>query len=296
MRTSTMGLAAFAIAAAGGFSQNQSAATPSNCRVAGALIRLQDLPEASGIAASRRTPGVFWAHNDSDDPVLFAIDQQGSLKGRVRVTGAQVDDWEDIAVGPCPQGTCIYIADIGDNSGNRKHITIYRAPEPAPGDGATPNAEAFNASYPEGPQDAESLFVTPDSGVFVITKGDPGVVALYRFPRQLTRGGIMQLERVGEPVAGPNVEAANRPTAADVSPDGRWIVVRTTKWLAFHASADLTAGRWRETFRMDLTALNEPRGEGITFADRHTLMLIGEGGGLTRRPGTLARVTCALPE
>jgi hypothetical protein len=294
MRTLIISLTVSAIAAAGAFSQDQSATPPSNCRISGGLIRLQDLPEASGIAASRRTPGVFWAHNDSGDPVLFAIDQQGSVKGRVRVTGARVDDWEDIAVGPCPQGTCVYIADIGDNGARRKHVTLYRVPEPAPGDAATANAEAFNASYPDGPHDAESLFVTRDSGLFVITKGDPGAVALYRFPRQLTQGTTMQLERVGEPVAGPNVEAANRPTAADVSPDGRWVVVRTTKWLAFYAAADLTAGRWREAFRMDLTPLDEPRGEGITFGGRDSLVLVSEGGGLTRRPGTLARVTCTL--
>src|SRR5262245_45881211 len=96
------------------------------CRIASGLSRLPDLPEASGLAASRRNPGVLWTHNDSGDPFVFAITSTGGVKGRVRVTGAQVWDWEDIAVGPCPKGTCLYIADIGDNDRRRRSVTIYR--------------------------------------------------------------------------------------------------------------------------------------------------------------------------
>jgi hypothetical protein len=81
-----------------------STADRSNCRVVGKIVQLRDLPEASGIAASARTPGLFWAHNDSGDPVIYALDSQGAIKDRVRVTGAAVDDWEDVAVGPCPHG------------------------------------------------------------------------------------------------------------------------------------------------------------------------------------------------
>ena len=275
-------------------SQGQSATAP-GCQPSGPIIRVNDLPEGSGVAASRRTPGVFWAHNDSGDPVLFALDSQGAVKGRVRVSGAQVDDWEDIAVGACPQGTCLYVGDIGDNNGRRKHVTIYRVPEPSPGDSATANAEAFQASYPGGPHDAESLFVTADSRVFIVTKGSPGVVALYRFPSELASGRVMQLERVGEPVAGENVKPEDRPTAADISPDGRWIAIRTTKRVAFYAAADLTAGRWREAFRTDLTSIGEPRGEGVTFADGSTLILVGESASVLKRPGTFARLTCRMP-
>ncbi|MCA1559796.1 MAG: hypothetical protein LC804_05865 [Acidobacteria bacterium] len=133
--------------------------------MASEIVRLADLPEASGVAASHRTPGVFWAHNDSGDPVIFALHERGAIKGRVRVAGAQVDDWEDIAVGPCAHGSCLYIADIGDNSGTRNRITLYRVPEPLPSDAATDAVEVFHATYPDGAHDAEALFVTPDSDV-----------------------------------------------------------------------------------------------------------------------------------
>src|SRR3982751_4845835 len=51
-------------------------------------------PEASGVAVSRRTPGVLWVLNDSGEPVVTAVDADGGVKGRVVVAGAAVRDWE----------------------------------------------------------------------------------------------------------------------------------------------------------------------------------------------------------
>ena len=190
-------------------------------------------------------------------------------------------------------GLCT-LADIGDNSGTRKHITLYRVAEPTPGDAATAPVESFQAAYPDGPHDAEALFVSGDSDVFLITKGDPGPVALFKFPQPLASGTTLQLQRIGEPIAGANIEAQDRPTAADSSPDGQWVAVRTTQWLAFYRTADLIAGRWREAFRTDVTGLGEPRGEGVTFAGNDSVILVGEAGGLLRGDGTVARLTCTL--
>jgi hypothetical protein len=264
------------------------------CKVSTEIVRLAELPEASGVAASRRTPGVFWAHNDSGDPVIFALDERGAVKGRVRVAGAKVEDWEDIAVGPCARGSCLYIGDIGDNSAKRDRITLYRAPEPAPSDAATDGVEVFHATYPDGAHDAEALFVTPDSDVFIITKGDPGLVALYRFPRPLDSKGSMQLQRVGEPLASGKVEPKDRPTAADVSHNGAWVAVRTSHYVTFYRTADVIAGRWRQAARFDLTGLGERRGEGLAFAAKDLVVLVGEGGGVSRSPGTFATLACEL--
>jgi hypothetical protein len=263
------------------------------CRISGEVARLPELPEASGVAASRRTVGVLWAHNDSDDPVIFALNEMGAVIGRVRVTGAEVNDWEDIAVGPCSQGSCVYVGDIGDNSGRRPHITVYRAPEPLPQEAGTRPAEAFHATYPDGARDAEALFVTASSDVFIITKGDPGDVALYRFPRPLHPGATVRLERVAAPGGGSTTRATDRPTAADASPDGRWVALRTIREVVFFRIEDLLAGRWREAFRTDVSRLREPRGEGLTFGQDGALFLVGEGGGLSRA-GTFARLACTL--
>jgi hypothetical protein len=56
------------------------------CKPAAALQRVAELPEGSGPAASRRTPGRFWSHNDSGEPVLFALDGKGRVIGRLTVS------------------------------------------------------------------------------------------------------------------------------------------------------------------------------------------------------------------
>ena len=77
---------------------------PPQCHPAGSVMRLKELPDASGVAASRRHPGIVWALNDSGDPVIYAIDANGTVTGRVRLTGATLEDWEAISVGACPGG------------------------------------------------------------------------------------------------------------------------------------------------------------------------------------------------
>jgi hypothetical protein len=66
------------------------------------LEMLGRLPEASGLALSRRSPGLLWSMNDSGDTTLYALSTTGELRGRVRVTGATIRDWEDVSTGSCP--------------------------------------------------------------------------------------------------------------------------------------------------------------------------------------------------
>lgn len=73
--------------------QDARSSSTSNCRPVGTRAPLRELPEASGVAAGRRTSGVLWAHNDSGDPVIFALDSHGAVKGHheLRVPVAQAD-------------------------------------------------------------------------------------------------------------------------------------------------------------------------------------------------------------
>jgi hypothetical protein len=262
-----------------------------SCRPDGPLVPLPEIPEASGIAVSRRSPGLLWSHNDSGEPVLFGLDWQGKIKARIRVTNAEMEDWEDTAAGPCPAGSCLYLADIGDNRGTRKRITVYRVPEPGLGDASTAPAEAFHATYPDGPHDAEALFVTPEAEVFVVTKSQRG---LYRFSKPLRSGSSVVLERVSTPNIGgvSGKKRGSRITGAAASPDGKWAALRTNTSVLFYRLPDLLSGA-SPTLHFDLATLQEPQGEGIGWGEKGTIYLTGEGGG-KNRPGTLARITCAL--
>lgn len=259
------------------------------CQPSGALVRLTDLPEASGLTMSRTRPGRLWAHNDSGAPTLFALDANGRVAGRVTVNGAGVEDWEAIASGPCASASCLFVGDIGDNDARRPHITVYRLTEPSDAT-AVVRAEPFHATYPDGAHDAESLIVAPDGSLLVVTKGDSGPVAVYRFPRELKSGTPMQLERVGQPlIAKPTPR--QRVTDAAVSGDGQWVALRTNDALMFYRASEFLRGEFREAGRFDLKALGEPQGEGIVFGSGDAVHVAGEGGG-KKAPGTLGTLSC----
>jgi hypothetical protein len=264
------------------------------CRPAGPVAAIAELPEASGIAVSRRVPDRLWAHNDSGQPVLFALDRRGAVTGRLRLSGVAVEDWEAIAVGPCPGGSCVFVADIGDNDAERKRVTIYRFPEPQAADTSVAVTDIFHATYPDGAHDAEALLVTPDGGVFIVTKGDTGAVALYKFPAELKPGTTHQLQRIGKPRGSAKPGAAERVTDGAVSSNGEWVVLRSGAQLTFHRMADLLAGNWRAARTVDLKAVGEAQGEGVAMGADDTVYLAGEGGGKSQ-PGTFARLTCSVP-
>lgn len=268
-----------------------------SCRVTSAAMSVEGLTEASGIAVSRRTPGVLWSHNDSGEPSLVAVSTDGKTRGRVYVSGASSGDWEDVEVGSCPQGSCIYIGDIGDNSGRRREVFIYRVPEPDSGATVTARAESMRVSYPDGPRDAEALIVLPDGRLFIVSKGERGPVTLYRVPQAFENGAAVRLERVAtlsEPEGTKSVGRQDRVTGAGASPDGRWIVLRTLSAITFYDAKTLTTGNTQEAFRFDVSSVRERQGEGVAVGDDGTVWLASEGGG-NKRPGTISRLSCTLP-
>jgi hypothetical protein len=255
------------------------------CDQASVPVPLPALPEASGIAASRRTTGLLWSVNDSSPAVLFGLNDAGDVLARVQVTGASVTDWEDISVAGCAQGSCLYIADIGDNDERRASIRVYRVPEPSAGDARTSSAEVFEARYPDRPHDAEASFVTRDGSVYIVTK-EALAGSLYRYPA-LETGRTVTLERVA-------MLPISKITDADTSADGSWLAVRSGDEAVFYRTDALLEGDVEHGAAVLLKPFDEPQGEGITFRDRDTVFLAGEGG-KKGVPGTLRQLRCRFP-
>jgi hypothetical protein len=271
-----------------------SAAAGAQCRITRSEVSLGvRVPEASGAALDRQTPGLFWAHGDSgNEPVLFAMGANGQLLGRVRLTGARNRDWEDMAIGPCPGGTCVYAGDIGNNQGRPMDLVLYRAPAPQATDSATAPAQAFRARFPGGGRDAEALFVMPDGEVYLVTKGRTEAVELWRWPTPLRPGPAVALERVREIAPRPQ-QLGDYVTGAGASRNGRWVAVRTYGRLAMYRAADLLGGGG-PAFTMNLAALGETFGEGVAIDDDGTVLLVSEGSGQPTG-STAAWLQCALP-
>ena len=278
-----------ATAGAGVAGLSATAAAP--CRItqrpqplAGVLV------EASGVAQSRRHPELFWTHSDSGAPEVFAIDAAGKVAGRVRVDGARLGDWEDIAEAACPAGQCLYIADIGDNYAVRQSVTLYRVPEPEARDAATKPAEVFQARYPEGPSDAEALFVLAPDQVYVITKGSTGPIALYRVPMSTSGGQAPVMQKIRQISSG-KANQRERVTGAGASPDGRWVAIRSHGAVVFFRSSELLGGGG-SAFAMDIRELGEAQGEGVSLGPEGAVILTSEG---RQGAATFARLSCKLP-
>jgi hypothetical protein len=196
-------------------------------------ITSSTLDEISGLVASRSNAGALWVHNDSNDgdtARFFAMSTSGARLGTFTLTGATNFDWEDIAIGPkLGGGNYLYLGDIGDNNALRSTITVYRTTEPLSTGGATIASIAYTSvklKYPGGARDAESMFVDPLSGdLFIISKRTE-LPELYSVPANVfdTNGQTVTMTALGSFASLPDM-----PTAADISPDGRYILVRSSK-------------------------------------------------------------------
>jgi hypothetical protein len=186
------------------------------------------LVELSGLVASRAQPGVLYAHNDSGDTArFFAIAQTGAVAQTFVLDGGTAHDWEDIALGPCPTGTCVYLGDIGDNNRVRTDYAIYRVPEPTVTSGSLEVPwERFAYEYPQGARhNAETIFMHPATGrLYLVTKEDTAPSEVYRFPLPFDSGKTATLELVTTLTVPTN---ADRPlTAGDVNPCGTGVLLR----------------------------------------------------------------------
>lgn len=249
-------------------------------------IDTDKVTEASGIAASRSNPGVFWTHNDGPSDHVYAFSFQGALLGNFDFSKSP-DDIEDIATGPGPNPSLsyLYIGDIGSNTADREIVHIYRMPEPAvdlawASDPVSPTikdgVENFQLRYPSGKFDAEALLVDPlDQALYIATK-EPDQTRIFRIQlTQLADGKTRDLElALTLPIGKINGGA--------VSADGRIITLRSEDFaLAWsrNLGETVTDALARPSTRIPVVGQpNEPNGEAISFLpDNSGYITLSEG-------------------
>ncbi|HRG98716.1 MAG TPA: hypothetical protein PLR99_20835 [Polyangiaceae bacterium] len=256
-----------------------------DAEIAGTLAS-KELVELSGLAASLRHDGVFYTHNDSGDRArFFALDERAGLRATYELAAVTATDIEDIAVGPCPAGACVFLGDIGDNDARRAEVQVYRVPEPELADGRlTP--EVLTLTYPDGPHNAETLLVSPDSGdLVIVTKTPTGRSGVYTAPANAVPGRAV-LRKVGEVVVPP--VGGGLVTGGALHPCEKRVVLRTyTVMLEYRFTGGLET--LFEGAPTVIAAGREPQGEAVTYsANGRSIFTISEG-----KSAPLHRSDCA---
>jgi hypothetical protein len=232
--------------------------------------------EASGLAASRKNPGVLWIHNDDGPACVYAMTAQGKHLGVYNLAGAKMRDWEDIAIGPGPQANVdyIYVGAIGDNNSKRKNVIVYRVAEPKVDANQTPSVvtvgdvEMIELTYPDGPRNAETLMVDPlTKDIYIVSKEQTSKVYRAAYPQSAFATATADRSTTGKTVL---EEVAKlhwgMATAGDISPDGNEIIIRgyfgASLWLRPKSEP-----LWKafENSECSIPIIPERQGEAICF-------------------------------
>lgn len=244
--------------------------------------------EASGLAFSRRTPGVLWTHNDSGgEPGLFALDAAtGARRGKARVAGVANTDWEDLAAFTLDGRDYLLVADTGDNFAQRAVVVLHVVEEPAP-EQLDPEVEllllpAYSIPfvYEHGARDCESVAVDAATRtVWLLTKRDvparvyslPLAAATAAQPAVARQQGVVthfrQPDALQRLVQAPLGALIGMPTAMDFTADGTAAVVVLYGDLLYFRRQG--AESWAETLArkpVHLPYHQLPQAEAVAFS------------------------------
>ena len=237
------------------------------------LLENPQIKEASGLIASIQNEGFLWTHNDSGDTNrVFLIDQNGKGTREFYLEGATNRDWEAISIATFPEGSFLYLADIGDNEAKYNECFIYKVAEPTistntPQTNTLKNVQKITFKYPDGARDSECLMidqVTKD--IFILSKRD-GNQRLYRLPYPQSFSETITAEFVEAVSFSPAYSKTFYITDGNISSDNQEIIIKNYfqvfHWRRQNNESIPDALKRTATF---LPYYIEPQGEGICFS------------------------------
>jgi len=252
----------------------------------------QRIDESSGLACSRRRPGVFWTHNDSgDDSCLYAFDRRGRTLATLLLPDVHTYDVEDVASLTLDGKPYLLVGDTGNNGLGSEVQILYLIEEPVidpaqrEGDSAGGGevdrgavaeatiAQVIYLSYEDDHRDCEGLAIDPTTKtILLVTKERAARCHVYALPWPPNDPKKVSTARQIATLEVPPV------TALDVSPDGRRAVVLTYGDAYEFSRAD--GEDWKTAFSRPGRWLAMPRrrqGESICYGpDGRTLYLTSE--------------------
>lgn len=270
------------------------------------IVRIDDLTEASGLAASLTHDGILWSHNDSGDTArLFAINRKGGAAAVVRLRDTGSTDAEAMARLEVPRDgsgadPVLILADIGDNEAVRDgsdraagaaralpQLIVVPEPKKLQNQQATPTLR-IRYSYPDGPGDAETLLADPRTQrLYVVSKALFGG-RLYAVPPQVWPGADGKVARAAARPGAPRrtvttelvpMASIPMPLATDgaIQADGAIVVRGYGSLSIFPPAEELSDGAARAVASLGLPS--QQQGEGLALDPDHvgSVLINSEG-------------------
>lgn len=209
-------------------------------RQCGTLVTASTLPEISGIACSRVTPGYIWMQSD-DYRNVIAADEKGDKRYlKISFTGLPDRwDWEDMCGGVYNDTNYLFVGAFGDNNETEGNYYIIYFQEPAIDSAVTTmslKASYIHFQYPEGKKhNCEAMmYDNREQMLYIITKVYYDVCQVFSIPFRLDYGTELQtLTYVCDLGVKSDLGSGSKPdkgfhlvTAADISPDGKYILIK----------------------------------------------------------------------
>ena len=216
-------------------------------RQCGTLDIKENIIEVSGIACSRVTPGYIWMQSDETDEdtntYIIATDEEGAKRAcKVNFNKIYRWDWEDMSGGVYEGKDYLFIGAFGDNDETDGRYCIIYFEEPAIDPVNTPEvtvtAHRIKYVYPDGKKhNAEALmYDNVDQVIYVITKVYYDVCQVFSIPFRLDYGDEEQTltyvcdlgvrSDLGKSDKNQPYKGFHLVTAADISPDGKYILIK----------------------------------------------------------------------
>lgn len=207
----------------------------------GALKSGVIIPEISGIACSRVTPGYIWMQSDDYEDCIVATTELAQRRSLLVNFSTKIRwDWEDMSGGVYNGTNYLFIGAFGDNNETDGSYRIVYLEEPAIGEASeiTVTPSSFRFQYPNSVKhNAEALmYDNVEQMIYVITKVYYDVCQVFKIPFRLDYGTEIQtLEYVGDLGVKSDIGPANSSspwqgfhlvTAADISPDGKYVLIK----------------------------------------------------------------------
>ena len=207
----------------------------------GTLDIQKNIIEVSGIACSRVTPGYIWMQSDETVQYIIATTEKGDERAcKVNFTKSIRWDWEDMSGGVYEGVNYLFIGAFGDNDETDGEYSVVYFEEPAidpentPELTVTPNRIKY--VYPDGKKHNNEALMYDNltNEIYIITKVYYNVCQVFRLPFRLDYGDEVQtLEYICDLGVKSDLGDGAKPykgfhlvTAADISPDGKYILIK----------------------------------------------------------------------